>query len=128
MSRPIHFEIHAADPQRAMAFYGELFGWSFQQWGGQLYWLIATGEGPGIDGGLMPREGRSPDPAAPDPVISWVCTVDVADVDASVAKARSLGGLVAVPKTAVPTIGWIAYCKDTEGNIFGMLQSDPSAA
>jgi predicted enzyme related to lactoylglutathione lyase len=128
MPRPIHFEVHAADPKRAIDFYSALFGWSFQQWGDQPYWLIGTGEGPGIDGGLMPREGRSPDPAAPDPVISWVCTVDVADVDASVAKAQSLGGIVAVPKMAVPTIGWIAYCKDTEGNIFGMLQSDRSAA
>lgn len=29
MPRPIHFEIHAADPERAQRFYGALFGWSF---------------------------------------------------------------------------------------------------
>ncbi len=31
MPRPIHFEIHAADPQRAIAFYAALFGWGFSK-------------------------------------------------------------------------------------------------
>ena len=29
MPRPIHFEIHPADPERAQAFYRTLFGWQF---------------------------------------------------------------------------------------------------
>ena len=29
--------------------------------------------------------------------------------------------------TAIPGVGWLAYCKDTEGHIFGMMQNDPSA-
>jgi hypothetical protein len=28
---------------------------------------------------------------------------------------------------AIPGVGWLCYYKDTEGNIFGMMQSDPSA-
>lgn len=32
-----------------------------------------------------------------------------------------------VPKTAAPGVGWLAYCKDTEGNIFGLMENDPSA-
>ena len=57
MPRPIHFELHADDPERAMRFYGELFGWTFTRWGEESYWLIGTGERdtPGIDGGLVPR-------------------------------------------------------------------------
>ena len=35
---------------------------------------------------------------------------------------------VAVPKMAVPGIGWLAYAKDPDGNIFGMMQADPEAA
>ena len=27
----------------------------------------------------------------------------------------------------IPGVGWLAYAKDTEGNIFGMMQNDPSA-
>ena len=45
-----------------------------------------------------------------------------------VAKAVAAGGTVAVPKMPIPTMGWLAYCKDTEGNLFGMMQMDPKAA
>ncbi len=37
------------------------------------------------------------------------------------------GGKVALPKMAVPGVGWLAYCKDTDGNMFGVMQMDPSA-
>jgi predicted enzyme related to lactoylglutathione lyase len=29
---------------------------------------------------------------------------------------------------AVAGVGWLAYGKDTEGNIFGVMQADPTAA
>lgn len=119
MARPIHFEIPAADPARAIAFYESIFGWKFHKWEGPMdYWLISTGEGPGIDGGLMPRR----DPAQP-----CVNTVGVTDLDASLAAVIQHGGQVVVPKTPVPGIGWLAYCKDLDGHIFGMMQNDPAA-
>ena len=44
MPRPVHFEIHAADPQRAIAFYTSLFDWKFAQWDGPMeYWMVTTG-------------------------------------------------------------------------------------
>lgn len=30
-----------------------------------------------------------------------------------------------MPKTPVPGIGWFATCQDTEGNVFGIMESDP---
>ena len=36
MPRPIHFEIHAADPARAQAFSRTLFAWQFQSRGGPM--------------------------------------------------------------------------------------------
>ena len=128
MPRPIHFEIHAENPQRAIDFYTKLFGWQFSQWGGESYWLVKTGEQgtPGIDGGLMPRRG--PGPADMAAVNAFVCTVDVADLDAMVQKVTASGGTIALPKMAVPTVGWLAYGKDTEGNLFGMMQMDAKAA
>ena len=128
MLRPIHFEIHAENTDRAIAFYAGLFGWQFSQWAGQPYWLVKTGEEgtPGINGGLLPRRGAAPaDMAA---VNAFVCTVDVSDLDAMVAKAVAAGGAIAVPKMPIPTMGWLAYCKDTEGNLFGMMQMDANAA
>lgn len=128
MPRPIHFEIHAEDADRAIRFYTDLLGWQFQKWDGPMpYWLVTTGpaEEPGINGGLMKRMG--PPPGEMNPVNAYVCTVGVTDVDAAVAKATSLGGTIALPKMPVPGIGWLAYVKDTEQNIFGMMQNDPAA-
>lgn len=126
MPRVVHFEIHAADPARGVKFYENVFGWTFQKWEGPMeYWLITTGpdDQPGINGGLLPRRGEIDGEA----VIAYVCTVDVADLDASIATVAANGGTMAVPKMPIPGMGWLAYCKDTEGNIFGMMQSDPNA-
>lgn len=129
MSRPIHFEIHAGDPARVQAFYEALFGWSFQRWGEQDYWIIKTGEGqPGIDGGMVRRMGDTPAIDAPTPVIAYVCTVGVESLDASLEKAVALGGTLALAKMPIPGVGWLAYVKDPDGNIFGMMQADPSAS
>ena len=42
-------------------------------------------------------------------------------------KAEQAGGRIVMPKTAVPGVGWLSYAKDTEGNIFGMIENDPKA-
>jgi len=127
MPRVIHFEIHADKPERAIAFYRGLFGWSIEKFGDQPYWLIKTGESgsPGIDGGLMPRRG--PRPTDGQPMNGFPCTVDVPNLDASLEKATATGGRVVVPKMGVANVGWLAFCVDTEGNIFGMMQNDPNA-
>jgi predicted enzyme related to lactoylglutathione lyase len=121
MNRPIHFEIPADNPDRAIGFYSKIFGWQFSKWEGpQPYWMIKTGsDSPGIDGGMMNR-------MAPGQGIAN--TVDVADLDASVGAVVSAGGTIAMPRMAVPGIGWLAYGVDTEGNTFGMMQNDSAAA
>lgn len=126
MPRVIHFEIHADDPQRAVKFYQELFDWQFQKWDGPAeYWLIMTGpqEQPGINGGLL----RRPGPKQGDAVLAYICTIDVPSVDQYTERAVAAGGQIAMPKMPVPGVGWLAYCKDTEGNLFGMMQPDPTA-
>jgi predicted enzyme related to lactoylglutathione lyase len=127
MARVIHFEIQAENPERAIKFYQQMFGWEFSKWEGpQPYWLIKTGPDgqPGINGGMLPRRGDIDGQA----VIAYVCTVDTASLDDSLAKAQRSGGTQVVPKMPIPGVGWLAYCKDTEGNIFGMMQPDPKAA
>jgi len=126
MSRVVHFEIHAANPERAIAFYQKVFDWSFQKWEGPMpYWLVTTGpsDQPGINGGLIQRQGEIDGQA----VIAYVCTVDVQSVDTSTATVEANGGTVVVPKMPIPGVGWLVYCKDTEGNIFGMMQAAPDA-
>lgn len=122
MSRVVHFEIPADDPERAIKFYEKVFDWEFEKWEGPIeYWLIMTGEEdkPGIDGGLARRE---------DPTTGVENTIDVKDLDASLANVKAHGGEVIRPRMAVPGVGWMAYIKDTEGNVFGLMESDPEAA
>ena len=127
MPRPVHFEIHAEQPTRAIAFYEALFGWTFTSWGGggMQYWLVTTGPDgePGINGGLIQRQGTVDGTA----VIAYVCTIGVTSVDDTLARGLTLGATVALPKMPIPGVGWLAYLKDTEGNIFGITHSDTDA-
>jgi predicted enzyme related to lactoylglutathione lyase len=127
MSRVIHFEIHAESPERAISFYKSVFSWEITKWPSPTdYWVIKTGPDgqPGINGGLMKRMG----PIDGTAVITYVCTIDTDSVDATAAKVKAAGGTVVVPKMVIPTVGWLVYCKDTEGNIFGIMQADKNAA
>lgn len=121
MSRVIHFELAADDPQRAIAFYEKVFGWHFDKWQGPVeYWLITTGpaDQPGIDGGMARRA---------EPGFSTENTVGVDSLDDALAGVEANGGTILRPKQVVPGVGWMAYCQDTEGNTFGIMQEDPSA-
>lgn len=121
MPRVIHFELPADNPDRAVQFYSDVFGWKFQKWAGpQDYWLVSTGEGgPGINGGLLRRS---------HPGASTANTVDVTSVDEAVRSVEKAGGTIVAPKMPIPGVGYLAYCQDTEGNTFGVLQADPAAA
>ena len=121
MSRPIHFEIPADQPERAIAFYEKVFGWKVSKWEGPMpYWLVSTGDKsqPGIDGGILARQ---------HPGQGVVNTIGVMDLDASIAAVESAGGKIIAPKMAIPGVGWLAYFTDTEGNPGGILQNDPAA-
>jgi uncharacterized protein len=121
MPRVIHFEIQADQPERAANFFTNVFGWKINKWdGSEPYWLITTGEDnqPGINGAIM---GRTE-------LFKSTCnTVDVPSVDDYAKKIISNGGKVITPKSAIPGVGYFAYCQDTEGNTFGIMQADPSA-
>jgi predicted enzyme related to lactoylglutathione lyase len=53
--------------------------------------------------------------------------LEVADIDAAIAKALAYGGEVALPKGAIPGVGYQAYIKDNTGIIVGLHQADPKA-
>ena len=128
MARIVHFEIHSANPQAAIAFYTDVFDWKFTRWGEADYWLVETGpaDQAGINGGLVLRRG--PPPGAADAVGSFVCTLDVTSLDETLAHAQRAGASVALPKMAVAGVGWLAYLKDPDGNLFGAMQRDSQAA
>ncbi len=120
MGRVNWFEIHADDVKRATEFYKKVFGWKIEKWeGGIDYFLVTTGDDkvPGINGAIMKRMGPS----------SVWDTVEVDDIDKVVKAIEKAGGMVMRPKMEIPKMGWIAYCVDTEGNVFGIHQTMPGA-
>ena len=124
LCRVIHFEIVADKPERAMKFY-KVFGWEFNKWNGpQHYWLVKTGEDnqPGINGGLTPKMNQSSDNSS-----RVTNTIDVPSVDDFSNKISTQGGKVVQPKMAIPGIGYLAICEDTEGISFGIIQNDRNA-
>ncbi len=121
MNRAVHFELSAIDAPRAVAFYETVFGWKSQRWDGpEEYYLMITGEAPepGINGGILRSRDGQP---------RTVNSIAVESVDDYARKVEAHGGKVVVPKMAIPGVGWLAYCTDTEGNIFGLHQPDSSA-
>ena len=118
MATVIHFDISADDIQRAKQFYEQLFGWNIEKFSSspQDYYIIetqtATGE-KGITGGIAKREKDY------QKITNFI---QVDSIDESIAKVKELGGHIIEPKTAIPTVGHIAGCKDTEDNIFGLIE------
>lgn len=129
MNRVVHFEIQADDIERAIKFYTSVFGWKMERWGEQKYWMIMTAEKdskePGINGGLMPRPAKTP--AKECGTNAFTCTMQVESFDETAKKIEAAGGLVAMPKFALPGMAWQGYFLDTEGNVFGVHQTDPNA-
>src|ERR1041385_3758518 len=124
MNAPSYFEIQAEDPIRAVTFSRQIFGWPFSRVEGLPveYWRIET-EGP--RGGLLKRPVRTLPPE--HGTNAFVCSMEVASFHATAAKILSAGGQVALPKFAVPGGCWQGYFIDTEGNTFGIFQSDSAA-
>lgn len=132
MNRVVHFEIQADDADRAQKFYETVFGWQFEAMGPEFgnYRVITTGDmlpkdiaGVGINGGLMKRSAPlPPDGTAPN---AFTCIIGVDNIDAYITKAEAAGAKPQTDKMEVPGVGQLRYYKDTEGNIFGMLQPLP---
>ncbi len=126
-NRVVHFEIEAADRERAKSFYAQAFGWQMQQMGEDMgnYVVVVTGEPKepgGINGGLY----ENPQGGAKE-LNAYSCVIAVDNVDESIGKVRSAGGEILGDKMDIPGIGTFVRCKDTEGNIFTMLQPLPGS-
>lgn len=122
MPKVIHFEIPAENPKRAVDFYAKVFGWKLEKYGNQAinYWLATAGEEKelGINGAISGKDQMHP---------TTVNTIGVPSFEEAVKKIKAAGGQVLGPKMTVPNVGYMTYCKDTEGNIFGIMQTDPKA-
>ena len=129
-NRPVHFELQAADLERAMKFYSEVFDWKFEDYSEYVnspYFGIITGEEgtPGINGAIQPSPAERP--SLEMGTNSAVLTMEVENYDQTEQKILMAGGQVALPKMALTGMAWQGYYLDTEGNVFGIHQPDEQA-
>ena len=122
--RVVHFEVPYDDHERASAFYAQTFGWELTPMPDLGYVLVTTGptapqgggpQEPGfVNGGMLSRS---------ETITGPVVTLEVDDIDASLAKVEELGGHTVQPKVAVGEMGFAAYFTDSEGNVMGLWQT-----
>jgi len=118
--RVVHFEIPSDHPEKSITFFTDVFGWKFQQFGDQPYWIVMTGEEtvPGINGAIMKKR---------DPQQPIVNSIQVENIDDAIKKIEAAGGKIVVPKMTVPGVGWLAYFTDPDQNIHGLWHTDKNA-
>jgi predicted enzyme related to lactoylglutathione lyase len=112
----VHLEIPADDTGQAREFWGSLFGWQFETYPGPMEYhmaRLADQQGAAIFSGKG-KKGTRP-------------YFDVDDINAGAARVAELGG-ESKDAMPVPGMGWFAICKDSEGNEFGLWQTDPDAS
>jgi len=111
----VHVEFPAQDVERGKRFWEGVGGWSLNDAGmpGMQYLMFQEGDQGGAVFGMEGAAGTT-------------IYLGTDDIDADLAKARELGG-DADEKQPIPSIGWFARCKDSEGNEFSLFQSDENA-
>jgi predicted enzyme related to lactoylglutathione lyase len=103
------------DTEAATAFYTGLFGWHANVDSPDGHTMLNLGDRPVA--ALMPHVAEAP---ADTPAL-WTTYVSVADVDATAARARELGGTVSVPPSDIPT-GRFAILGDPQGGFFSVIR------
>ena len=112
----VHIEIPADDTAKSREFWGSLFGWQFESYPGPSeYHMTRIDDNSGAAITNMEPGKRG---------LRAYFTVD--DINAGAARVQELGGQAGEPMP-VPNMGWFSTCRDTQGNEFGLWQTDPSA-
>jgi predicted enzyme related to lactoylglutathione lyase len=116
-------ELNTRDPEAAKAFYGAVFGWSFEDhdmgpMGTYTEWKL----GEDSMGGMLDMRGRMPDEVPPN----WTVYFAVENCDAALEAVKSSGGSVAFGPIDIPA-GRFAVVGDPFGAMFAVIQMPEEA-
>ena len=117
MYRITKFDVPATTPLKSINFYNQVFGWTFQPSHNHAKWTanVESTEHQ-IFGNPFLRKAKS--------ARSLTNAIEVKNVEQTLKSIQAEGGEVIVPKFEIPGIGWMAYFKDLEENIFGIVQAN----
>jgi len=114
-------ELNTRDPEAAKSFYGDVFGWGFEEREFETGTYTSLKAGEATVGGMIDITGRAPDEVP----AHWLVYFAVDDVDATVAKAQETGGGLALEPFDISEVGRIAIVKDPFGAVFAVMTPDP---
>jgi predicted enzyme related to lactoylglutathione lyase len=114
-------ELTTTDPDGAAAFYASMFGWNIEKMdmGPESYWLVREGRRDFAGMLRQPPGDRRP---------AWTPYISVPDVDASVARAGSLGAKTCVEPRDIPQVGRFAVLADPTGAVVTLYRDARAAA
>ena len=111
-------------PEASRRFYGELFGWEFEEprlfigvGGGDAYMLIRHNGG--LIGGMVDTNALG----KTENISQWITTISVADIDAAVDRVAGAGGKVVNAPESIGDRGRMAVIEDSTGALFAMIQT-----
>lgn len=115
------YELMTSDPQAALAFYGDVLGWTSQPFGGERTddpYHVVSGSA-GAVGGVMAIPAEAKDCGmAP----WWGGYMGSADVDADAQRLGAAGGKVMRPAEDITGVGRFAVMADPGGALFMLLK------
>src|SRR5919106_4908900 len=122
MGQPVvHFEVIGKDGEKLQKYFSDLFGWEIQADNPMSYGIVGrednlNADGVGIGGGVGPAPGGH------DGHLTFY--VEVPDVEATLAKAESLGGTRLMGPDEIPGMDLVlGQFTDPEGHLIGVIQS-----
>jgi len=114
----VWFDLITPDRGAALAFYGGLLGWSYDEKDAPQYTEIVA-SGPHRIGGVVPLSAEM---AAHGARPGWLGYVGVADINASIAAIVEGGGKLHRAAAEIPDVGRFAVVADAQGAVFQLFE------
>ena len=114
----VWYDLMTPDVDAATRFYADVVGWGTQQWDGPEPYTMWTASGVPI-GGVVPLTS---DHAAAGVAPHWMAYVNVADVDATIEKAKGKGASVVAEPRDIPNTGRFAVIRDPQGVLIAVYK------
>jgi predicted enzyme related to lactoylglutathione lyase len=112
-----YIDVPARDREQSRRFYGEIFGWHFEDYPGVEYTGVVTSED-GIESGL----GTLPETVGLSSTGTGRAVHPPDRLRGHARGDRKGGGKILIPKTDVAGYGWFAHFADPDGNVIGLWQ------